>query len=142
VTPYLCIAGAAEAIAYYQKVFGAVELMRLADPSGKIGHAEIKIGTANVMLADEFPDMGFVGPKTIGGSPVALMIYVADADAVVNRAVESGSKLLRPIEDHFYGDRSGKFEDPFGHIWNIATHFEDVSIAEMKERAAKLYGMA
>lgn len=139
-TPYLCVHDAAEAIEFYKKAFGAVELMRMADPSGKVGHAEIKIGGAIIMLSDEFPSMGAVSPKTLGGSPVATLLYFEDVDAVAKRAVAAGGKLTRAVEDQFYGDRSGKLLDPFGHTWWIATHKEDVSPEEMDRRAAALHG--
>ncbi len=139
-TPYLSIKGAAEAIEFYKKAFGATETMRLADPSGKIGHAEIKIGKANVMLADEYPEMGFVSPKTLGGSPVTLHLYVEDVDAVASQVEAAGAKVLRPVEDQFYGDRGGELEDPFGHRWFIATRIEDISPEEMKKRAAAAFG--
>ena len=139
-TPYLCIKGAAEAIEFYRKAFGATEILRLADPGGKVGHAEIKIGGATIMLADEYPEMGVVSPKTLGGSPVTIHLYVQDVDALARRAESAGIKVLRPVEDHFYGDRGGKFEDPFGHLWFLSTRKEDVSPEEMKKRAAALFG--
>ena len=139
-TPYLCVHDAAAAIEFYKKAFGAVELMRMADPSGKVGHAELKIGGAIIMLSDEHPEMGAVGPKTLGGTPVAVMLYFEDVDAVAKRAVAAGGKLVRAVEDQFYGDRNGKLEDPYGHIWWIATHKEDVSPEEMDRRAAALHG--
>ena len=135
VTPYLSIKGAAEAIDYYKKAFGATELFRMEN-DGKIGHAEIKIGDSPVMLADEFPDMGFVSPKTLGGSPVGLMIYVDDVDTVFNRAIESGGVQVKPLQDQFYGDRSGTLKDPYGHVWTVATHKEDVAPEEMEKRMA------
>lgn len=136
VTPYLCVDGGGAAIAFYQQVFGAEERVRMADPSGRIGHAELAVGDSMVMLADEHPEMGVVGPKTVGGTPVMIAVYVEDVDATFNRAVESGATVLRPVEDQFYGDRSGQFEDPFGHRWSVSTHIEDVSPEEMKQRAA------
>jgi PhnB protein len=114
--------------------------MRLAGPDGKIGHAEIKIGAAPIMLADEFPDMGVLSPQSLGGSPVSIHLYVEDVDALASQAVAAGAKVLRPVEDQFYGDRAGKLEDPFGHVWWIATHKEDVSFEEIQKRAAALYG--
>ena len=139
ITPYLHIAGAARAIEFYKEVFGATEVMRMGDPSGKVAHAELKIGGSYVMLADEFPEMGLRGPQSFGGSPVQLLLYVEDVDSLAERAVAAGAKLLEPLEDKFYGDRMGKLEDPFGHIWGIATHKEDVSPEEMERRAAALY---
>ncbi|MBO0721331.1 MAG: VOC family protein [Blastocatellia bacterium] len=134
-TPYLCIKDAAKALDFYKKAFGAQELMRMGGPDGKIGHAEIKIGEAVIMIADEFPDMGFLSPQTIGGSPVGMMVYVEDVDGFVNKATTAGAKILKPVADQFYGDRSGQLEDPFGHRWYIATHIEDVPPEEMKKRA-------
>lgn len=136
-TPYLCARDAARAIDFYKEAFGAIEVMRLAEPSGKIGHAELKIGNALLMLADEYPDHGFRSPQSLGGSAVNLHIYVADADAVARRAVAAGAKVVRPVADQFYGDRSGQLEDPFGHRWTIATHKEDVSAAEIERRYAE-----
>ena len=141
VTPYLIISGAGEAIDYYKKAFGATELLRMPAPGGKVGHAEIKIGDSPIMLADEFPEMGYKSPKTLGGSPVSLMIYVAEVDTVFDQAIAAGGKVQRPVKDQFYGDRSGTLEDPFGHVWHIATHKDDVSAEEM-ERRAKAAGAA
>ena len=135
VTPYLIIRGAADAIEFYKKAFGATELFRFPGPDGKIGHAEMQVGNSRIMLADEYPDMGYNGPQTIGGSPVALMIYLADVDAVFNRAVEAGATVKEPLQDKFYGDRIGTVVDPFGHRWHLATHQEDVSMEEMERRA-------
>jgi PhnB protein len=135
VTPYLIVRGAAAAIDYYTKAFGAKELFRFPAPDGKIGHAEIKIGDAPIMIADEYPDMGYNGPQSLGGSPVSLMIYVQDVDTVFNRAVESGGTVKEALQDKFYGDRIGTLVDPFGHIWHVATHKEDVSMEEMERRA-------
>ncbi|HZI49960.1 MAG TPA: VOC family protein [Pyrinomonadaceae bacterium] len=135
VTPYLIVRGAAAAIDYYTKAFGAKELFRFPAPDGKIGHAEIKIGDAPIMIADEYPDMGYNGPQSLGGSPVSLMIYVEDVDTVFNRAVESGGTVKEALQDKFYGDRIGTLVDPFGHIWHVATHKEDVSMEEMERRA-------
>lgn len=136
VTPYLYIDGAARAIDFYKQAFGAVEVMRLESSGGKIGHAEIKIGDSHVMLADEFPDMGARGPHTIGGTAVGLMVYLPDVDVVVDRAVKAGATLERPVENKFYGDRTGGIIDPFGHRWYISTHVEDVPPEEMEKRAA------
>ncbi len=136
VTPYLIIDGAAEALSFYKRVFGATERMRMPGPGGKVGHAEISIGDSVIMLADEHPEMGVRGPRAFGGSAVSVMLYVGDVDATVKTAVASGAKLIRPVEDKFYGDRSGTIEDPFGHQWHVSTHIEDVAPDEMKRRAA------
>ncbi len=136
VTPYLIIKGATAAIEYYKQAFGAIELMRMPAPGGKIGHAEIKIGDSPIMLADEFPEMGHKSPKTLGGSPVSIMIYVEDVDTVFARAITAGGTEQRPVKDQFYGDRSGTLEDPFGHVWHVATHKEDVPAEEMARRAS------
>jgi PhnB protein len=138
VTPYLVVAGAAEAIAFYAKAFGATETMRLVEPSGRIGHAEITIGNALVMIADEHPEMGIRGPRALGGSPVTLVVQVDDVDAVATQAVAAGAKVVFPVKDQFYGERSGRFEDPFGHVWILSTHVEDVSPEEMQRRYDKL----
>jgi PhnB protein len=136
-TPYLIVEGAAGAIEFYKRAFGATELMRLADPSGKIGHAEIKIGDSPVMLADEFPEMGFRGPRSLGGSAVNLVLYVEDVDARFNQALAAGATAVRPVKDQFYGDRSGTLTDPFGHVWTLATHKEDVAPEEINRRFAE-----
>ena len=140
VTPYLIVRGAAQAIDYYKKVFGATETMRMPGPDGKIGHAELKIGNSPIMLADENPSMGpgHTSPATVGGSPVSLYVYLPNVDDGVKRATTEGAKLLKPVEDQFYGDRTGFIQDPFGHLWGVATHIEDVSPAEMKERMKKM----
>ena len=135
-TPYLIIKDAASAIEFYKKAFGATELMRMADPSGKIGHAEIRIGNSPIMLADEVPGMGYRSPQSLGGSPVSILLYVEDVDAVFSQAVAAGAKVERPVQDQFYGDRSGGVTDPFGHVWHIATHIEDVAPEELRKRAA------
>lgn len=140
VTPYLYIDGAAAAIEFYSKVFGAKERMRMPAPDGKIGHAELQIGDSVIMLADEYPEMDVRGPKAVGGTPVTISVYVEDVDSVFDRAVKEGAKALRAVEDQFYGDRSGQFEDPFGHRWSVATHVEDVSPEEMAKRAAEAMG--
>jgi len=137
-TPYLCVQGASDAIAFYVKAFGAVETSRLAEPGGRIGHAEIKIGDAPLMLSDEYPEEGVQSPATLGGSPVAIHLYVADVDALAARAVAAGAKLTRPIEDQFYGDCSAILLDPFGHRWFFATRKEDVSVTEMQRRYGAL----
>lgn len=139
--PYITVADAARAIDFYRDVFGAVEIERLADPEGKVGHATLKLGDAQIMLSDEFPEWGAHGPATIGGSPVMLHLYLEDVDAIVARAVEAGAEIVEEVADQFYGDRGGKLVDPFGHRWWIATHIEDVSDEEMRRRAGELYGM-
>ena|SRR5947209_28872 len=140
VMPYLVVDGAAEAIDFYKSVFGATERLRMPGRDGRVGHAELEIGDAVIMLADENPGMGIQGPQTIGGTPVTLHVYVEDADAAFERAVNAGAKSLRPMEDRFYGDRSGQFEDPFGHRWDVSTHVEDVSPGELEKRAAEVMG--
>ena len=140
VTPYLAIDGASAAIDFYKKAFGATERMRMGGPEGKIGHAEIEIEGGLIMLADEYPDMEFRSPKTLGGSPVTIHMYVEDVDAFCARAAAAGATVLRPVADQFYGDRSCQLKDPFGHTWSFATHVEDVSPEEMQKRAAKLGG--
>jgi PhnB protein len=136
ITPYLIVAGGAEALEFYGRAFGAIERERMQDPSGKIRHAEISIGDSRVMLADEHPEIGALGPGTIGGSPVSIHLYVEDVDAVVGQAVAAGATLTRPVADQFYGDRVGGITDPFGHRWFIATHKEDLTSAELHRRAA------
>ena len=140
--PYLCVKNGSDAIDFYRRAFGATEKYRIDDPSGKIGHAEIRIGDAVIMLADEYPQMGALSPQSIGGSPVAIHLFVEDVDGVAERAVAAGEKILRPVEDQFYGDRSGQFEDPFGHKWWLSTRKEDLSVDEVKSRAAKVFGSA
>jgi PhnB protein len=134
-TPYLIIKDAADAIEFYKRAFGAIELFRFPAPEGKIGHAEIKIGDSPIMLADEYPDMGYKSPKALGGSPVSLMIYVEDVDTVFNQALAAGALVKEALSDKFYGDRTGTLVDPFGHIWHVSTHKEDVSLEEMERRA-------
>jgi PhnB protein len=141
-TPYLCCRHAAEAIQFYSKAFGAVEGYRLADQSGKIGHAEIRIGGAVLMLSDEFPELGVRSPLALGGTPVSLHLYVEDVDALAGRAADAGAKVLRPPETQFYGDRVVRLEDPFGHVWIFASHLQDVGEGEIRERAAKLFGQS
>jgi PhnB protein len=140
VSPYLVVEGAARAIDFYTQVFGMTERMRMPGPDDTVGHAELELGGSLIMLADEFPDMGAVSPKTVGGTPVSISIYVDDVDATVDRAVESGATVLRPVQDQFYGDRVGQIEDPFGHHWHIATHVEDVAPEDMAKRAAEATG--
>ena len=140
VTPYLAVAGAAQAIDFYKRAFGATERMRMGEPDGKVGHAELDIGGGLIMLADEHLEMDFRGPQTLGGSAVTIHMYVPDVDAFCERAVREGATLVRPVADQFYGDRSGVLRDPFGHIWSIATHKEDLTPEEMEKRAAALHG--
>jgi PhnB protein len=134
-TPYLIVKGAADAIEFYQRAFGATEMLRMADPQGRVGHAELRIGDSVIMLADEHPAMGYRSPRSLGGSSVSILLYLEGVDAVFERAVKAGAKALRPVTNQFYGDRSGTLEDPFGHVWTIATHVEDVPPEEMKRRA-------
>ncbi len=136
VTPYLIIQGASQALEFYKKAFAAEELVRMGGPDGKIGHAEIKIGDSMIMLADEHPEMGYRGPKAYGGSPVGIHLYIDDVDSMFRKAIAAGAKELRPLKDQFYGDRSATFEDPFGHVWTISTHKEDVPPDEMERRMA------
>lgn len=140
VTPYLVIKGAAQAIEYYKKVFGATETVRMPGPDGKIGHAELKIGNSHIMLADENPSMGegHTSAAAIGASPVSLYVYLPNVDQVMELAAKEGAKILRPVQDQFYGDRNGFIRDPFGHLWGIATHVEDVSPKDMEERMKKM----
>ena len=135
VTPHLTMKNAGEAIEFYRKAFGAEEIARMPGPGGSVMHAEIRIGDSPIMLNDEFPEHGARGPKTIGGTPVSIHLYVNDVDALFDRAVKAGAKVTMPIADMFWGDRFGKLEDPFGHQWSIATHKEDVTPEECKERA-------
>jgi PhnB protein len=137
--PYLCVNDASAAIEFYKKAFGAIEVYRPTEPSGKIGHAEIRIGRAVIMLADEYPELDHRSPKSLGGTPVKIHLYVEDADAVVSRAYDAGAKILRPMKDEFYGDRNGTLEDPFGHIWFIATRKENVSPEEIVKRFAAFF---
>jgi PhnB protein len=140
--PYLCINGAAAAIEFYKKAFGATEGVRFPTPDGKVAHAELKVGNAIIMLADESQKMNFRGPNSFGGSPVVIHLYVNDVDAVIARAIALGAKVHRPIANQFYGDRAGSITDPFGHTWHLATHIEDVSPEQMQKRAAALHGKA
>lgn len=139
VTPYLMIKGASEAIEFYKRAFGATELFRLAAPGGQIGHAEIKIGDSLIMLADPCEEGAFRNPQSLGGSSVGLHVYVADVDAQFAQAIKAGAKAVKPVQDQFYGDRSGTLEDPFGHIWFLSTHKEDVAPDEINRRAEALF---
>lgn len=138
-TPYLILRGGPKALEFYKRAFGAVELMRLDGPNDTIAHAEIRIGDSVVMLSDEMPGMGFHSAQALGGTPVGLMLYVEDSDHVFQRALDAGGTMLRPMADHFYGDRSGTITDPFGHVWTISTHKEDVSPEEMNRRMAAMH---
>jgi len=140
VTPYLCVDGAAAAIEFYENAFGATERMRMPSPGGKVGHAELQLGESIIMLSDEHPEMGVLSPKSIGGSPVTISVYVEDVDAVFDAAVAAGAIAVRAVEDQFYGDRSGQLEDPFGHRWSVASHVEDVPPEEMEKRMAEFMG--
>ena len=139
ITPYLIVKGSAQAIDYYKKIFGATEVFRMDTPDGKVAHAELQIGDSRIMLADEQPNMGagHASAASIGASPVSLYLYLPDVDRVVERATAAGAKILKPVQDQFYGDRTGFIQDPFGHLWGIATHIEDVAPQEMEERAKK-----
>ena len=134
-TPYIVCKRAADAIEFYEKAFGAVEVMRMAGPDGRIGHAEIKIGDSHIMLSDEHPEMSIYGPQHYGGSPVSVLLYVGNADITVSAAVGAGAKIIRPLKDEFYGDRAGTIVGPFGHQWYIHTHIKDVSPEEMQNAA-------
>jgi len=138
VTPYLVIKDAAKALEFYKEAFGATELVRMPTPDGKVMHAEIRIGDSLIMMADECPDWNALGPLTLGGTTVSIMLYVEDVDTVVNRAVAGGAKVLMPVADQFWGDRMGTLVDPFGHKWSVATHKEDVTPEEIKKRAKDL----
>jgi PhnB protein len=140
VIPYLSVDGANAAVDFYMKVFGAKERVRMPAPGGKIGHAELEIGDSLIMLADASPGAGNQSPTSIGGTPVTVMIYVEDVDAVFARAIASGATVDREVKNEFYGDRAGQFVDPFGHRWFVATHVEDISPAEMEQRAAAAMG--
>lgn len=133
VTPYLIIRDAAHALEFYAQALGATEVMRLAYPDGRIAHAEMRIGEAHFMLSEEMPDMGFRGPLSYGGTPVSLLVYVEDVDAVFDRAIAAGAENQRPVADQFYGDRSGTLVDPYGHVWTIATRIRDMSVEEMQQ---------
>ncbi|HEX4387138.1 MAG TPA: VOC family protein [Steroidobacteraceae bacterium] len=136
VTPYLIINGASDAIDFYKRAFGATEIMRMPDPKGRIGHAEIRVGDSVIMMADEHHEMGYRGPRSLGGTSVSILLYVDNVDTVFDRAIKAGAKAQRPVADQFYGDRMGTLEDPFGHVWTIGTHIEDVSPEEMQRRMA------
>ena len=138
VTPYLCVDGAEAAIQFYTEVFDAKERSRMPAPDNKVGHAELQVGDSLIMLADEFPEMGQRSPKSVGGSPVTISVYVEDVDAVFDRGIRAGARALRPVENQFYGDRTGQVEDPFGHRWSVASHVEDVPPDEMARRAAEM----
>jgi PhnB protein len=138
-SPYLVVKGATEAISFYQQAFGARELFRLTEPSGKVGHAELELGGSQFMLADEYPDFGALSPVTLNGTPVSIHLYVADVDEVAARAVAHGATLLRPLSDEFFGDRVALIVDPFGHKWHLATRKEDVSYEEMQRRMTAAY---
>ena len=140
VTPYLAIKNATEALEFYKKAFGATERYRLMMPDGRVGHAEIGLGDSIVMLSDEFPEYGGKAPAALGGSPVSMHLYVEDVDAFVKKAVSAGASVRRPVMDQFYGDRAGQLEDPFGHLWWIATHKEDVAADEMQKRVQAMFG--
>jgi PhnB protein len=140
ITPYVIVRGGANALDFYKRAFGAEEIYRLDMGGGKLGHAEMRIGDSVVMLADEHPEMGYKSPQAYGGTPVSLCVYVEDCDARVQQAVAAGAKIIRPLQDQFYGDRSGTVVDPFGHVWTIATHKEDLSPEEIGKRAAELHG--
>ncbi len=133
-TAYLIVKDAASALEFYRKVFGATELMRLPGPGGKVMHAEMQFGDSRIMLADEFPEMGARSPHAFGGSPVSMHLYVEDVDARFKKAIAAGATEKRPVKDQFYGDRSGTLVDPFGHVWTIATHKEDLSPEEVTKR--------
>ena len=139
VVPYLIVNGASRAFEFYAQAFGAVEVLRLTEPGGRVGHGEIRIGESRVMLADEYPEHGVLGPQARGGTTVSLNLAVADADAVVERAVAAGAKLVKAVADQFYGERSGQVEDPFGHVWHVSTKTEEITAEEMQRRFAALF---
>ena len=139
VTPYLTIKNGAKALEFYKKAFGATEIYKLMMPDGRLGHAEIRLGDSMIMLGDEFPEYGGKAPETLGGSPVSIYLYVEDVDAFFKRALAAGAKERKPVMDQFYGDRSGQLEDPFGHLWWVATHKEDVAPEEMQKRVQAMF---
>lgn len=138
ITPYLFVDGAAKALEFYKKAFNAQELVRMDGPGGMVMHAEIQIGDSRLMLSDANPGMGSNSPKKLGGSSVSILLYVDDVDAWAKRAQDAGIKVVRPVENQFYGDRAGTFEDPFGHQWDIHTNIEEVSAEEMEKRMAAM----
>jgi PhnB protein len=139
VTPYLTIKSAAKALEFYKKAFGATETYKLMMPDGRLGHAEIRLGDSMIMLSDEFPEYGGKAPETLGGSPVSIHLYVEDVDAFFKRALAAGARERKPVMDQFYGDRSGQLEDPFGHLWWVATHKEDIAPEEMQKRVRAMF---
>jgi PhnB protein len=140
VTPYLAIKNAVEALEFYKKAFEATEIYKLTLPDGRLGHAEIRLGDSIIMLADEFPEYGGKAPQTLGGSPVSIHLYVEDVDVFFKKALAAGAKELKPVMDQFYGDRSGQLQDPFGHLWWVATHKEDVAPEELQKRVLAMFG--
>ncbi len=137
-TPYLVVRDAACAIEFYKEVFNAEVLLLLDEPGGKIAHSELRIGDSRILLADEFPERGARSPRSLGGSPVCLLLYVEDVDTVARKAISAGAVMVDPIQDHFYGDRSGNFVDPFGHLWTIATHKENLAPEEIRQRLEQM----
>jgi PhnB protein len=140
VTPYLAIKNAAKALDFYQRAFGATEVYKLLMPDGRLGHAEMRIDDSIIMIADEFPEHGGKSPETLGGSPVSIHLYVENADAFFKKAVAAGAKERKPVMDQFYGDRSGQLEDPYGHLWWVATHKEDIAPEELQKRVEAIFG--
>ena len=140
VAPYLAIKDAVQALEFYQRAFGATESYKILMPDGRLGHAEIRLGDSVIMLSDEFPEYGGKAPTTLGGSPVSIHLYVEDVDAFFKKALTAGAKERKPVVDQFYGDRSGQLEDPFGHLWWVATHKEDIPLAELQRRVAAMSG--
>lgn len=138
ITPYLIVDDAGKALQFYKEAFGATELMRIEGPDGRIGHAEMKIGDSAIMLADEYPTMGYKSPRSLGGAAVSLMVYVEKADETFRQALSCGAQEIQPVKDQFYGDRSGTLKDPFGHVWTISTHMEDIAPDELHKRAQQV----